>query len=74
LLTSALRTPKRTGIRIRLRYRRSPWSHLRPSTLPRLHYSNYGIVVIGVNLVSPQGLLLFEKLWVRCLRQSATKT
>jgi hypothetical protein len=36
------------------------------STLPGLHYFIYGIVVIGVILVTPRGLLpLFEGLWRR---------
>jgi branched-chain amino acid transport system permease protein len=36
------------------------------STLPGLHYFIYGIVVIGVILVTPRGLLpLVERLWTR---------
>jgi branched-chain amino acid transport system permease protein len=34
--------------------------------LPGLHYFIYGIVVIAVILITPQGLLpLFERLWKR---------
>lgn len=36
--------------------------------LPGFHYFIYGIVVIGVILATPQGLLpLFDKLWLRLL-------
>jgi len=39
------------------------------SSLPGLHYFIYGIVVIGVILVTPRGLLpLFERLWWRLRR------
>ena len=39
------------------------------SALPGLHYFIYGIVVIGVILVTPRGLLpLFERLWWRWRR------
>jgi branched-chain amino acid transport system permease protein len=39
------------------------------STLPGLHYFNYGIVVIAVILVTPRGLLsLIERLWWRWRR------
>lgn len=41
--------------------------------LPGLHYFIYGIVVIAVILITPQGLLpLFERLWKRRLKVAAT--
>lgn len=45
------------------------------STLPGLHYFIYGVVVIGVILVTPRGLLpLFEGLWWRWRRPASVRT
>jgi branched-chain amino acid transport system permease protein len=42
--------------------------------LPGLHYFIYGIVVIAVILITPQGLLpLVERLWKRRPEAAATK-
>ena len=42
--------------------------------LPGLHYFIYGIVVIGVILVTPRGLLpLFESLWWRWRRRPSVQ-
>lgn len=44
-------------------------------TLPGLHYFIYGVVVIGVILVTPRGLLsLFESLWARWRGAAAAST